>query len=468
VSAAIRSLASLREPIAAKRSGAIPAPALARRLEALAQDGFAAFEEQGIPTRRLEQWKGTNLARLEAMSFTRVGPTSTTTTTEASAGDEAGESFDLEFVDGRLLPPSASRATLPEGVRVLSLAEAAVDAPELLEAHLGAIPDLKRESLVALNTALFEDVALIHLERRARTDRPIRIRSLATADGPESASASFPRLTVVAEPDSEATIFFESGCRGEAPGLTTFVAEYQLAAGARIETVEVQTGGPERIHVTSSHARLEANARFESHVFSLGTGLVRGELWVTLDEPGAETRMRGFFLGREHGHVDHFTTVDHAAAHCTSDEEYRGVLGDDSDGVFRGRVIIRAGAQQSDARQSNPNLLLSDRASIDTKPQLEIYADDVRASHGATIGQLDEDALFFLRARGIDAAEARLVLTRGFAFRIVEGIENESVRADVGSQVEAALAALHPTAIAAAAGDTAKSAAAADSGGRRA
>ncbi len=446
MSAAIRSLESLREPVVSKRSSTIPAPSLARRLDVLALDGFAAFEEQGIPTRRLEQWKGTNLAPLEAMDFTRVGAAAPTP--QATGEQASAESFDLEFLDGRLLPPSAARATLPRGVRVLTLSEAAIDAPELLEAHLGAIPEIKKESLVALNTALFEDVALVHLESRARADRPIRIRALATADGPESASASFPRLLLVAERDSEATIFFESGCQGDAPGLTAFVAEYQLAAGARIETVQVQSEGSERIHMTSSYARLAANARFDSHVFSLGTGLLRSELSVTLDEPGAETRMRGFFLGREHGHIDHFTTVDHAAAHCTSDEEYRGVLGDDAAGVFRGRVIIRAGAQQSDARQSNPNLLLSNRASIDTKPQLEIYADDVRASHGATIGQLDEDALFFLRARGIDEAEARLVLTRGFAFSVVEGIENEAVRTQVGERVEAALAALHPTATA--------------------
>ena len=448
MNAALRSLSSLRETVASKRSSTIPAPSLATRLDSLAREGFAAFEEQGIPTRRLEQWKGTNLAPLEAMDFTRVGPAASAPdlrAEETSAFHLEEASADLEFVDGRLRSPSSSRATLPDGIRVLSLVEAAVDAPELVEAHLGAIPDLKKESLVALNTALFEDVAVVHLESRARASRPIRIRALATADGPKAASASFPRLLVVAERDSEATIFFESGCAGEAPGLSVFVAEYRLAAGARIETVQVQAEGPDRIHVTSSHARLEANARFESHVFSLGTGLVRSELSVTLDEPGAETRMRGFFLGREQGHVDHFTTVDHAAAHCTSDEEYRGVLGDEADGVFRGRVIIRAGAQQSDARQSNPNLLLSDRASIDTKPQLEIYADDVRASHGATIGQLDEDALFFLRARGIDEAEARLVLTRGFAFSIVDGIENESVRTHVGERVETALAALHPT-----------------------
>jgi Fe-S cluster assembly protein SufD len=268
--------------------------------------------------------------------------------------------------------------------------------------------------------------------------------SISTADGPTEPSAAFPRLLVVAAQGSSATVVFESMSQGTAPGLTAFVAEYHLAAGARIETVQIQAEGAERIHFTSSHARLENDARFDSHVLSLGDGLVRSELSVTLDAPGAETRMRGFFLGRNEGHVDHFTRVDHAAEHCTSDQEYRGVLDGESKGVFRGLVVVRPGAQKTDARQSNPNLLLSDRAMIDTKPQLEIYADDVRASHGSTIGQLDAEALFFLRARGIGEAAARLVLTRGFAHSIVEGIAEDSVRESVAARVEDVLAALHP------------------------
>ena len=185
--------------------------------------------------------------------------------------------------------------------------------------------------------------------------------------------------------------------------------------------------------------RLDRNARFDSHVFSIGNGLSRSELEVRLAEPGAETNLRGLFIGRDRGHTDHFTTVDHAAPECTSDEEYRGVLGDHAKGVFRGRVIIRPGAQKSDTRQSNPNLLLSDHASIDTKPQLEIYADDIRASHGSTIGQLDSDALFYLQTRGIGAADARLLLTSAFAHGIVDRIVDENLRRIAASGVDAAL-----------------------------
>ncbi len=466
---ALESLCRLRERVASDRTNDLPAPRLAERLDVLGSEAFAAFKEQGIPTRRLEAWKGTNLARLEAMDFARVGrgadPSHEAISSPALNDRDDGDA-DLVFVDGLLLPAGTSRADLPEGVRVLSLGEAAIEDSRIPETYLGQLPDLKKESLAALQTALFEDVAIVHLAPRATATRPIRIRSISTAGGPATPttstthttsttptppetsgrpSASFPRLLVVAERDSTATIVFESVSEGVAPGLTAFVAEYHLAAGARIETVQIQSEGAERIHVTSCYARLEDNARFDSHVFSLGDGLVRSELSITLDAPGAETRMRGFFLGRNRGHIDHFTTVDHAAEHCSSDQEYRGVLDDDSKGVFRGRVIIRPGAQQTSAHQSNPNLLLSDRASIDTKPQLEIYADDIRASHGATIGQLDPEALFFLRARGIDEAAARLLLTRGFARSIVEGITDDSVRLCVAARVEDALASLQPT-----------------------
>jgi Fe-S cluster assembly protein SufD len=220
------------------------------------------------------------------------------------------------------------------------------------------------------------------------------------------------------------------------------VGELRLAAGARLELVQIQQESAPRIHFTGLHASLERDARLESHVFSLGSGLARSELTVQLVEPGAEARLRGFFLGRGAGHVDHYTTVDHVADHCTSDQEYRGVLGDRSQGVFRGRVIVRPGAQKTDARQSNPNLLVSEHASVDSKPQLEIYADDVRASHGSTIGQLDPDALFFLRARGIALADARLLLTRAFSQVIVDGVDAESLREHVAARVNESLAGL--------------------------
>ncbi len=437
----------------------------------LRKEAFARFEEQGIPSRRLEAWRGTNLAPLEAMDFGRVGPGpagpdgTAETTVRTDAGTDSSTPA-LVFVDG-CFDRAASRASRgsaewPRGLRVLTFAEAIERESGLLEGRLAQLADPKRHPLVALQTAFLEDGAVIVIEAGTNIPDPIHLRFVSTeepeiespveratgsddvvdvdANRAPRASASFPRLLVVAGAGSDTTLWIEHVSTGAAPGFTAFVSEIHLADGARVEYLETQEGDRGRIHFTSTHARLERGARFDAHVFSLGTNLVRSELEIELAEPDAETTLCGLLLGRETGHVDHYTTVDHAAERCRSEEEYRGILGDRSEGVFRGRVIVRPGAAKTDARQSNPNILLSDHASIDTKPQLEIYADDIRASHGATIGQLDPDAVFFLRARGLGPDQARLLLTKAFANAIVDRIANGSLREEAGGRVSRTLA----------------------------
>ena len=454
---------SLSRLHAARASETNLASAVPEWLQEKQRDALAQFEEQGVPTRRLEDWKGTSLAALEALEFTRAGAG-----IEDAAGIAIPETDEpaatLVFVDGRFDAARSGDADkdLPAGVEIRSIAEVLREDPDRLRGHLARLIDPKRQALAALQTAFLEDGVALLIESGARLLEPLRVQFVSTGDSRSAsdvsfASASFPRLLVVAGENSEATLLTEHVCAGRAPGFTNYVAEVSLARGARVEMLEIQSETAERIHQTSAFAHLERDAHFDSHVFTLGTGLVRSELQVTLSEPGAETRMHGFFLGRDAdeanqdsanaaggktaaSHIDHFTTVDHAAPQCTSDEEYRGVLGGSSKGVFRGRVIVRPDAQKTEARQQNPNLLISDKASVDTKPQLEIYADDVRASHGSTIGQLDEEALFFLRARGLDPEEARLLLTRAFAHSVVGGINNENLRRTAARRVDAALA----------------------------
>ncbi len=383
------------------------------------EEARLAFNEAGLPTRRLEAWKSTNLAPLAALEFARIAPTGAT-------------------MLGAMLEAKIS-ASLPLGVRVRSLAEVLRSEPDRIAGRLGRLADPKKSALVALQTACLEDGVVIELAAGTRFEEPIRIRFHSSPDVYDRPSATFPRVLVLAGEDSEATIFEEFVSEKAAPGFTNHVAELLLEARAHIELVQVQAEPSPRIHFSSVHAELDRGARFESHVVSLSNSLLRSELEIRLMAAGAATTMNGFFLGRGAGHVDHFTTVDHAAPHCTSAQDYRGVLGDRAKGVFRGRVIVRPGALKTDARQSNPNLLLSDTAAIDTRPQLEIYADDVRASHGSTIGQLDPDALFFLRARGIDEAEARILLTRAFAQAIVDAIRDPGLREDVTRRVDTAL-----------------------------
>ena len=435
------------DSLLALHASSAESPGEAAWLDDLRSEGLAAFREQGVPTRRLEAWKGTNLGPLQAMRFGRVGP-GASTSAPLSFPDAVEGRPELVFVDGAYDAARSRVAGLPSGCRLLPLAEAMREIPDRLRGRLGQLTDPKHQALDALQTAFLADGAVLLIERGTVLADPIRLRFLATGAEPRddeesaSAAAAFPRLLVVADEQSRATIHLSFESVGTAPGLTACVSELHLGPAARIDLVEVQAEDPERIHYSSVHARLERDARLDSHVFTLGRGLTRSEIEVTLVEPGAETRLRGFFLGRESGHVDHYTTVDHAADHCTSDEEYRGVLDGRSEGVFRGRVIVRPDAQKTDARQSNPNLLVSRNASVDSKPQLEIYADDVRASHGSTTGQLDADALFFLRSRGVGLAEARLLLTRAFARSIVFSIENESIRERIAEQVDESLASL--------------------------
>ena len=436
----LESLLALRDATRGRRTDAASTAAW---IDDLRSDALAAFREQGVPTRRLEAWKGTSFAPLEAMRFTRLGPDEPRAATFSipSSPERSGESAaELVFVDGRFDAPGSSLAGLPSGCRVASLAERVAADPELLRGRLGQLTDPKRQALVALQTAFHEDGAVLVIDPGTVLSDPIQLRFLSTGGASETdATAAFPRLLVVAGAQSQATVYQSFESLDGAAGFTAFVSELHLAEAARIEVVEVQNEAEARIHFSSVHARLERDARLDSHVFSLGNGLTRSELELNMVGPGAEARLRGLFLGREAGHVDHYTTVEHAVAHCTSDQEYRGVLGGRSRGVFRGRVLIRPDAQKTDARQSNPNLLVSEHATIDSKPQLEIYADDVRASHGSTIGQLDADALFFLRARGIGLAEARLLLTRAFAGSIVDEVGDDRIRAEVAARVEEAL-----------------------------
>jgi Fe-S cluster assembly protein SufD len=422
----------------------------ARWIETLRRDGLASFKEQGVPTSRMENWKGTRLTSLVAMKFTRIGRSQDVESQAFESVQALAREPELVFIDGEF-DASLSRLTnLPAGLRVSSLADAIANDPASLDGTLATLTDLKVQPLVALQTAFLSDGAFLSVDPSAQIDRAIRLLFISTDDNPTTAStddaknttgsAAFPRLLVVAGKNSSLTLQIEHVSSGSASGFTNFVAEFHLAEGANVESLEIQAEAEARIHFTSTHARLDRNAVFNSHVVTVGQGLVRSELEILLAEPGAETNLCGLFMGLGHGHLDHFTTVDHAAERCTSDEEYRGVLADRSKGVFRGRVLVRPGAQKTDATQSNPNLLLSDHAMIDTKPQLEIYADDIRASHGATIGQLDEDALFYMRTRGIGLKEARSLLTSAFARSVIARIKNQTLRETAMDFVDMGLA----------------------------
>ncbi|MEE3330639.1 MAG: Fe-S cluster assembly protein SufD [Myxococcota bacterium] len=356
-------------------------------LRALRDDAIARFEAIGFPTSHLEDWKYT-AAPARAIAKGRFAPVS-------SAPQISG--------------PAESLASV--------LAEDAVS----LDGKIGSIAQAKDDAFVALNTAFFSDGAVVRVPRGEVITEPIHIVFEAQA------AMTAPRVWIEAEPNSSATIVIEFASATNETSFSSSVFEANLGANAELQLVVLQREHDAALHVSRGFVRQERDSRFTAHTVTLGGKLVRNDIEVVLAEEGANATLNGLFLGTASRHVDNHTLVDHAVPHGTSHEMYKGILGETSRGVFRGRVIVRPDAQKTSAEQHNANILLGNKAEIDTKPQLEIYADDVRCSHGSTIGQLDTDALFYLRARGISKDDAYLLLVEGFANEIFDEIRDVSI-----------------------------------------
>jgi Fe-S cluster assembly protein SufD len=355
------------------------------------RDGLERFAAAGFPSRRDEAWKYTDLKLVSRRSFAVLpgGPLEV----------PAIEGLDcpaLVFVNGQL----AGAQHLPAGVAVMSLADAiAMDHPACREL-LGTVADPSRHRFAALATALFRDGVLIDLAPGTVLATPLRLVFL--AGGGQQPVLDCPRVLLRAGANSSATLI-EHYAPAPGESLSLAVTEVVLGPGAQLEHYRLQEGSTESFHLGTLAVRLERDARLESHNLSVGGRIARLDLDVDLAGQGAHAGLNGLYVVRERQHADSHVRVDHAVPRCTSDLLYRGVLAGKSRAVFNGKVIVHPGAAGTDARQSNSNLLLSPEAEVDTKPELEIYADDVKCAHGATTGQLDANALFYLRSRGVDA-----------------------------------------------------------------
>ncbi len=425
-------LLSLQEVFAASAAGG---PAWLARLR---DEGRDRFRERGLPHTKLEEWRYTNLAPLADAALALPGAE------EQAVGREELETLAFPvfacslhvFVDGRY-HPGLSALGARSDVHVESLAALREGDAGPLEARLGGLVDTKAHPLAALNTAFLDDGAVLVAPRGSRHEEPLHVVFLSTGSG----RLSSPRLLIVAEEGSRVQLIQDFVSLGSAGGFTNAAAEVFVGANASVDLVTLQREGGGSLHTAFTAARLERDARFGSHLATLDGRLVRNDLEVTLAGEGSDATLNGLFVGSGERVVDNHTLVDHAVPHGTSRELYKGILGGASRGVFRGRVVVRPDAQKTSAEQSNPNLLLADSAEIDTKPQLEIYADDVKCSHGSTVGQLEEDALFYLRARGIGESEARDLLTRGFAHEILEAMPVEALREGLDEALETSLSA---------------------------
>jgi Fe-S cluster assembly protein SufD len=367
------------------------------------REGLDAFSATGFPGRRDEDWKYTDLKLIARRSFA-TGTAATHQVPEIAGLDCPT----LVFVNGRLVETQG----MPDGAAVLSLAEAVAAGHPACRELLGRIAQPARHRFAALGTALFLDGVLLDLPDDMTLAAPVRLVFLAgTRQDPALAC---PRVLVRAGARSRATIIEHYGAPG-GEALSLAVTEMALAPGARIEHYRLQEESPEAFHLGVLAARLERDATLVSHNLSVGGRIARLDLDVALAGPGAHVEMNGLYVVRDRQHADSHTRVDHLVPRTSSDELYRGVLAGQSRAVFNGKAIVHPGAAGTDARQANANLLLSAEALVYTKPELEIYADDVKCAHGATTGQLDTAALFYLRSRGIAEDMARSLLTFAFA-----------------------------------------------------
>ena len=391
---------------------------------------MARFEAVGFPSTRSEDWRYTSVAPIAEADFRLLRAAGGEVTAEQLAPFTFGhpEWPTLVFVNGRCAPELSSLGALGAGVRVLSLAQALRDEPALLERYLTRLAGTEQpaQAFTALNTALMQDGAVVHVARDARADVPIHL--VFASDAYAARGAAHLRNLIVAERHSQATVIESYVSIGEAPYFTNVVTEVEVEAGATLRHYKVQRESPRAYHVGTVEARQERDSHYVSFSFAAGAALSRTNVFTVLAGAGCGATLNGLYMVDGEQHVDHQTRIEHAQPNCFSREVYKGVLDGSSRAVFNGKVYVHPIAQKTDGKQSNNNLLLSERAHVDTKPQLEIFADDVKCTHGATVGRIDETALFYMKSRGVSRETARRLLTYAFAADVLETIEVEAVR----------------------------------------
>jgi Fe-S cluster assembly protein SufD len=419
-------------------NGASGAPAW---LKELRDGGIARFGELGFPTTKQEAWRFTSVAPLVETPFALASVPDTRHLTPAQiAGFIVGDGPRLVFVNGHF-SAALSRATgLPAGTRVESLAGALkTDHPSIRE-HLGKYAGFADRPFAALNTAFVSDGAFVHVPAGVTIEEPIELLFVAAPATGGAPRVSHPRNLIVVERQARATVVETYAGLGDGVYWTNAVTEVVAGDGARVDCYRVQRESDRAYHVAVTDIHQGRDSAVNLHAVSFGGALARHDLRGTLAGPGGYLILNGLYVLAGEQHADHHTAIDHAAPHCESHEYFNGVLDGRSRGVFNGRIIVRPGAQKTDSKQTNNNLLLSGDAHADSQPQLEIYADDVKCTHGSTVGPLDPKALFYLRSRGLGEVEARRLLTYGFAAEILNRMDVASLRAQLDRIVRARLA----------------------------
>ena len=424
-------------------NGASRAPAW---LKDLRDGGIARFGDLGFPTMKQEAWRFTSVAPIAESSFELASSSDTRHLTPADItdlllGDAAPHR--LVFVNGFFSPQLSSVSGFPAGVRVESLAQALATDADLVRRHLCKYAAFQDRPFTALNTAFVRDGAFVHVPAKVTVEEPIQLLFLATppsTTGGEARIVAHPRNLIVIEREARAAVVETYASLEQNVYWTNAVTEVVVADGGRVDYHRVQRESGRAYHVATTETHQGRDSTVNLHAVAFGGALSRHDLRSEMAGPGGTLILNGLYLLAAEQHADHHTTIDHAAPHCASHEYFNGVLDGRSRGVFTGRIIVRPGAQKTDSKQTNNNLLLSADAHADSQPQLEIYADDVKCTHGSTVGPLDPRALFYLRSRGLAEREARRLLTYGFGAEILGRMEVAPLRAQLDRIVRARLA----------------------------
>jgi len=402
----------------------------------LRKAGIACFAEQGFPTVKDEDWRFTNVAPIAKLPFK---PMLDGAEDKSASEILAGAAFNklagsrLVFVNGHFASELSSIGKLPAGVKVSNLAAALTQESALVEKHLGRYAVGEGNAFAALNQAFFSDGAFIYLPSGITVEAPIQLVFISTAK--QTGDTIHPRNLIIAEANSSATVLETYLSAGNAAYFTNAVTELVAGDNARIEHVKFQDEAAEAYHIATIQGQFGRTSHVNVHSFAMGAKLSRNNIRAKLAGEGLECILNGLYVTKNEQLADHHMIVEHAQPHCASHEYFNGILDDKSKGVFHGRILVRQIAQKTDAKQTNKNLLLSDDATADTKPQLEIYADDVKCTHGATIGQLNDESIFYLRSRGLSTETARRMLIHAFAGEIIERIQCEGAREELDKLV---------------------------------
>jgi Fe-S cluster assembly protein SufD len=397
------------------------APAQPRWLGQARDSAMAQFERLGFPTTKIEQWRFTSVAPIAERTFVlaKDGVAAKPHTAALSA-----PIAHAVCVNGKFVPQLSDLGKLPKGIQLLSLEAAIASQPTLIEPYLAKLSLTETNSFTSLNTAFLRDGVVVLIPAHAVVEQPIEITFASASEG--TGSVSHPRLLIVAGEASQATVFERYVGTGAA--FTNAVGEIWLGANAVVDHYKLQEEPAETFHIASLFLHCARSGTFSSHSLTFGGRIARNDVVATLDGEGIDCTLNGLYVGRGTQLIDNHTTIDHAMPHCGSHEIYKGILGDQSRAVFNGKIIVRPDAQKTDAKQTNKALLLSDEANINSKPELEIFANDVKCTHGAAIGQLDDAAMFYLRSRGLGVTESRAMLVHAFAGDILNRVKIAPVR----------------------------------------